>query len=204
MCWPLAGIDDIVSSNVRMKIASLISIRPRTLGELAEITGISVQGVLKHLVRLRKSGFLTESELRGGKYLRYRKVYSIEGRRIVDLSQGDLMVAYFSKQFNLQEGKVKASYEELETVAEDMIITRRRIRDTIKRLERLIEELSYSQERLMTITRTIGLDREEEQIARILFTEDGIDDTKKVLSRYYGLKDAEDSVRKVIEKIKGA
>lgn len=187
-----------------MKIASLISIRPRTLGELAEMTGISVQGVLKHLVRLRKSGFLTESELRGGKYLRYRKVYSIEGRRIVDLSQGDLMVAYFSKQFNLQEGKVKASYEELETVAEDMIITRRRIRDTIKRLERLIEELSYSQERLMTITRTIGLDREEEQIARILFTEDGIDDTKKTLSRYYGLKDAEGSVRKVIQKIKGA
>ncbi|MBI2649374.1 MAG: ArsR family transcriptional regulator [Thaumarchaeota archaeon] len=200
----MPGIDDIVSSNSRMKIAGLISIRPRSLGELAEITGISVQGVLKHLVRLRKSGFLTESELREGKYLRYRKVYSIEGRRIVDFSQGDLMVAYISKQFNLQEGKVKASYEELETVAEDMIITRRRIRDAIKRLERLIEELSYGQERLMTITRTIGLDREEEQIARILFTEDGIDDTKKTLSRYYGLKDAEGSVRKVIEKIRGA
>ncbi len=187
-----------------MKISSLVSIRPRTLGELADTTRISVQGVLKHLARLRKSGLLTESELRDGKYLKYRKVYSIERRRIVDVSQGDLMVAYISKEFNLQEGRVRTAYEELETVADDAIIARRRIRDTIKKLERLIEELSYSQQRLMTITRTIGLDREEEQIARILFTEDGIDDTKKILSRYYGLKDAEVSVRRVIQKIKGA
>ncbi len=200
----MAGIDDIASSKARLKIASLVSIRPRTLRELADTTGISVQGVLKHLARLRKSGLLTESELRDGKYLKYRKVYSIERRRIVDLSQGDLMVAYISKEFNLQEGKVKTAYEELETVAEDTIIARRRIRDTIKRLERLIEELSYSQERLMMITRIIGLDREEEQIARILFTEDSIDDTNKALSRYYGLKDAEGSLRRVIQKIKGA
>ena len=187
-----------------MKIASLISIRPRTLGELAEIAGISVQGVLKHLVRLRKSGLLTESELREGKYLKYRKIYSIEGRRILDLSQGDLMLAHISTESDLPEGKVKAAYQGLETLAEDIIIARRRIRDTVKRLERLIEELSYSQERLSTITRTIGLDKEEEQIARILFTEDGIDDTKKTLARYYGLKDAEVYVRKVIQKIKGA
>ncbi len=200
----MAGIDDIVSSKARMKIASIISIRPRTLGELADTTGISVQGVLKHLARLRKSGLLTESELRDGKYLKYRKVYSIERRRIVDVSEGDLIVAYISKEFNLQEGMIRTTYEELETVADDMIIARRRVRDTIKRLERLIEELSYSQERLMTITRSIGLDREEEQIARILFTEDSMDDTKKTLSRYYGLKDAEGSVRKVIQKIKGA
>ncbi len=200
----MAGIDDIVSSKARLKIASLVSIRPRTLGELADTTGISVQGVLKHLARLKKSGLLSESELRDGKYLKYRKVYSIERKRIVDVSQGDLVVAYISKESNLEEGRVRTAYEALETVAEDMIIARRRIRDTIKRLERLIEELSYSQERLMTITRTIGLDREEEQIARILFTEDSVDDTNKALSRYYGLKDPEGSVRSVIQKIKSA
>lgn len=200
----MGGIDDVVSSKLRMRIASLISIRPRTLGELADTTGISVQGVLKHLAKLRRSGFLTETELRDGKHLKYRKVYSIEGRRIGDFSQGDLMVAHVSREAIGEERKVKNAYEELETLAEDMIIARRRIRDITKRMERLIEELVRSQERLMRITQTIGLNKEEEQIASVLFTEDGVEETKKILSRYYGAEDVDEAMRDVLRKIKGA
>ncbi len=198
------GIDDVVSSMLRMRIASLISIRPRTLGELADTTGISVQGVLKHLAKLRKSGFLTETELRDGKHLKYRKVYSIERRRISDFSQGDLMVAHVSREAIGEERKVKSAYEELETLAEDMIIARRRIRDVTKRLERLIEELVSSQGQLMRMTQTIGLSKEEQQIASVFFSEDGIEESNKILSRYYGSEDADEALRNVLQKIKGA
>ena len=45
----LVNIEQIASSRLRLKIASLLSSRPATLSELSVLTGISVQGVLKHL-----------------------------------------------------------------------------------------------------------------------------------------------------------
>lgn len=199
----MIAIDDFVSSKAKLRIASLISTRPRTLGELAELTGISVQGVLKHLDGLRRSGLLTEAELRNGTYLKYRKIYSIEKRMVVDLSQEDLMVARVSRHSGPEEVRVRASYEELEAMAEDLIIVKRRIRDVIRRLKRLIEELTYSRETLTKLTGSVGLTKEEELIARILFTEDGLEETKRVLSRYYGPKDVDGSLRNVLGKIRG-
>ena len=57
--------DEMVSSVMRLVIADLLSIRPRPLSELAHETGISVQGVLKHLKKLAAMGVLRETELRG-------------------------------------------------------------------------------------------------------------------------------------------
>ena len=42
-------LGEVVSSKARLIIADLVSRRPRTLRELSQVTGISVQGVLKHL-----------------------------------------------------------------------------------------------------------------------------------------------------------
>ena len=89
----LATIEDIANSRVRLTIASLISSRPRTLGELAETTGISVQGVLKHLSRLSASGMVKTKNLPSGRYLRPRKLYFIEDRRVANYSEGEMIVA---------------------------------------------------------------------------------------------------------------
>ena len=125
----MAAIEDIANSRARLTIASLISSRPRTLGELAETTGISVQGVLKHLKRLSESGILKEKSLPSGRYLRPRKLYYIDTRRVADYSQGGMIVATLGNETVTGDLKVDDPYRELDRLAQDVILVRRRARE---------------------------------------------------------------------------
>ena len=200
----LVGIEQVASSRARLLIASLLSVRPRTLGELAELTGISVQGVLKHLGKLREFGSMTELELRGGKYLKYRKLYSIQKRRVGDFSFGDLMIAHISRTAPEGDLQVQKPYDELESLAEDMIISRRRIRGIARRIGKQIEDVAYSEERLERMIKSIGLEPEEQQIASILFTEDRPAEARRLLSRHYGCERPEDAIREVMARMRRA
>src|SRR5580693_7238848 len=88
----LTSIEAVASSKVRLKLANLLSSRPATLGELSSLAGISVQGVLKHLTKLRDEGIVHQEPMKGGKYLRPRKLYFADTRKVSDYSEGDLLV----------------------------------------------------------------------------------------------------------------
>ena len=170
---------------MRLSIAELLSVRPRPLSELAEKTGISVQGVLKHLRKIADTGALKETELRGNKFLGIRKVYSLQSARVGSYSWDELMIAHFSGQPTSPERPRAGDLPELESIAVDIILQRRRIGNLAKRMERLIVELESSQERLEQEIRMHGMNGELELIALALFTEPSIQEAKEVLSKHY-------------------
>lgn len=195
-------LESIVSSKHRLIIADLISVRPRTLRELAGISKISIQGVLKHLSKLRELGLLDERAVRGARYLAVRKVYSIKTSNLGDYSKGGLMVVNLSEEFREPIKPAKDVYAELDGLAEDVLIQRRRVNDQGRRLHRMIDNLAASESRLKREIEMLDLNTEEKLIAETLFTEDTFADAVTVLSKYYGCTRSEDALRAVIAKVK--
>jgi predicted ArsR family transcriptional regulator len=198
----LVTIEELTASKARLTIASLLSIRPRTLGELAETTGISVQGVLKHLVILRRHGLLREIRLKRNEYLRVKKLYSIDNRKIGDYSEDDLMIAHMVRSIGEIEADSSSIYLELENLAEEILFLQRKVRDYAKKMGRIITELASIRLRLASIIDSIELREEEKQIAKVLFTEDSLNEAKNMLSKHYGCKDAGEAIDKTVMGIK--
>jgi len=199
-----ATIETIVSSQHRLTIAHLLSIRPRTLRELADATEISIQGVLKHLSRLRKADLLEEKEVKGARYLAERKVYSMKTSRLGDYSRGNLMIVNLGSEPTEKFGLPGDVYAELNALAEDVLIRKRRINDQARRLQRMIENLSESDSRLKGEIEMLKLDDEEKLIAKMFFTEDTLDEAAGVLSRYYGCARSKEAIAGVLAKVKKA
>src|SRR2546426_11210586 len=103
----MTPLESITSSHHRLMIGQLISTRPRTLRELAERTGISIQGVLKHIEKLNELGLMEETTLRRPKYLAVKKAYTTGGSNLRDFSRGNLMIVNLSGE--REEGEVGAS-----------------------------------------------------------------------------------------------
>ncbi|MGA2198521.1 MAG: helix-turn-helix domain-containing protein [Nitrososphaerales archaeon] len=197
----MAAIEDIANSRARLTIASLISSRPRTLGELAETTGISVQGVLKHLKRLSESGILKEKSLPSGKYLRPRKLYYIDTRRVADYSQGGMIVATLGNETSLGDLKVDDPYTELDRLAQDIILMRRRARELSERMKRMIEEVTENESRIARLIEGLNLSSEEKQIAYLIFGDDRPELARRVLKEHYGCKSPEKAIEDLVEKM---
>jgi len=200
----LATIEDIANSRVRLTIASLISSRPRTLGELAETTGISVQGVLKHLNRLSESGLLKTKNLPSGRYLRPRKLYYIEDRRVANYSEGEMIVATLGDQGRAGELETDDPYGELDRLAQDIIVMRRRARELSERMKRMIEEVTENESRIARLIDGMDLSSEEKQIASLIFGDDVPEQARRILREHYGCKDPERAIQDVVERIRGA
>jgi predicted transcriptional regulator len=189
-------LEEIVSSKARLKIASLISIRPRTLRELSNLTGISIQGVLKHLDKLRSLGIVGEKKVAGGS-IPVRKLYSIKGVHVGDFSQGDLTVVRISSNFE----KAAVSSEpvrELESAAADMIIQKRRIKDQARRLARIIDELVNTETRIDGVIRGLNVHDDERLLLHTSYTEESLEEAERTLREHYGLKDARRALEKAI------
>ncbi len=169
---------------MRLKIADLLSVRPRPLSELSEETGISVQGVLKHLRKIAETGMLKETELRGNKFLGIRKVYSLQNGKVGDYSRESLMLSHFSRQAPPDVPELVGGVEELESMAEDVLVQRQRISSLAKRVERSIADLEMSEERLEVAIQGRGIGKELELVALTLFTEPSVDEAKRILSKY--------------------
>lgn len=200
----LVDIEEIASSKLRLKIANLLSSRPATLSELSALTGISVQGVLKHLGKISEQGLLKQENMKGGKYLKQRKLYSIERRKIADYSEGDLLVAAAGVSVKEASRKVKDAYDELDWLAKDVIILRSRARDLSHRMQRVLEEVTEDEARISSLIAGLALAEDEKQIAYLIFTEDVPERVAAILSDYYGCSDPKGAVAGVIERIKGA
>jgi len=192
--------DEILSSEVRLKIADALSLRPRTLGELASITGISVQGVLRHLRRFEKLGLIEERGL-GANVPKARKVYASKGSIVEDYSSGDLTVAKIVKgRPDLRHSQ--RPHPDLESMSADVLLLRRRVKEETKKLGRLIDEVAESQGRLEAALGSTPLNEVERLILEVLLTEETVEDGVRVLARFYGIVDRR-SIDNALSKAKG-
>lgn len=180
------GLTEVLSSNVKLRIEDALSVRPRTLGELSSITGISVQGVLRHLRRLAKLGLVEEKklEVRG---LRARAIYAARVHLVGDYSTSDLTLVKATDTLPpraLSEGDL-----DLEKTAGEILVLRSRIREQARRVGRMIDELVGEQEALRAGLESLILSPEERIILEVVLTEDTLGDGLRVLSEFYGIED---------------
>jgi DNA-binding transcriptional ArsR family regulator len=180
-------LSEVLSSRARVKIEDAVSLRPRTLGELAAITGISVQGVLRHLKILAKLGLVEERKI-SSKAPKARRVYAARGTSLGDYSSGGLVVVKATERVPTQK-RVRRQSQDLERMSGELLIQRRRIRDEAKKLGRMIDELVDSQQALSSALGGLKLDNEGRLILEVLLTEETAADGLRILSRYYGLDD---------------
>jgi predicted transcriptional regulator len=188
---------EVLVSSVRFRIMDALSQRPRTLRELAYITGISVQGVLRHLGRLEKLGLVEEWRL-SASVPKARKVYASKGAIIEDYSSDDLTVA------KVVEGwpgplRTQKPATDLEGMSAEVLLLRRRVKDETKRLARLIDEVAEGQEELEAALTNTSLSDDERLILKVVLTEETKEDGVRVLSRFYGIEDT-GSIDKALSK----
>ena len=91
------------------------------------------RGFLKHLKKVASTGRLTETKLRGNRFLGIRKVYLLRRGKIGSYSRDDLMIAHFSacgsRPATVQhfDDGVESDVAELGSIAEETKLQRRRI-----------------------------------------------------------------------------
>ncbi len=191
-------MDEVLSSSARLRIEDALSVRPRTLGELASVTGITVQGVLRHLKRLEELGLVEERRL-PGRGMKARALYAAKGELVGDYSTGDLTIVKPTERLPPHASSERAF--DPERGAGEILVLRRRVREQARRLGRMIDELVDEQEALRSALDGLPLDEEERLIVEVVLTEDTLEDGLKVLSRYYGIEDRR-SIDKALAKVK--
>jgi len=185
--------ETLLSSPTRLRIAELISRRPRTLRELARLTELSVPGVLRHIEAMNKAGLIQEKRVR---MLPARKLYSLKGMRVIDFTVGDLSIFKVATGMTVTE----KGAQNLESLAMDIFVGRRRIREKAKRLARAIDELVENEEMLTKGIDDLELTDEERLILFTTFTEETADDAERVLMRIQRMKEARRSIDKALAK----
>jgi len=180
-------IDEVMAPGARLKIADAVSVRPRTLTELADLTGISVQGVLKHLKRLTKLGLVDERKAPSSAS-KARRLYVAGNALVGDYSAKDFAIVKLSKAAR-PEKRRHARNQDLESLAADLLFQQRRIRDEARKLGKMIDRLVEGEELLVESLEAGSFTEDERLILQTLLTEETIEDGAKVLSRYYGIED---------------
>jgi predicted transcriptional regulator len=187
-----------MASVSRLTIADLLSRRPRTLKELADKTGVSMQAVLKHLDKLDSLGMIEKKSVSGSE-ISARKLYSIKGIHVEDFSAGDLTIVNLSRELpapSLSKNPVR----DLESLAVENIVLRRQIRERARRLQRSIGRLVENEERLKSIVDGIDLDDGERLILQTAFTEETLDEAEKVLRTTHDIAEPRRSIDRAISK----
>jgi predicted transcriptional regulator len=180
-------IGEVLGSGARLKIADAVSVRPRTLTELADLTGISIQGVLKHLKLLVKLG-LVEERKAPASASKARRVYVARSTFVGDYSAKDLSIVKLSRATRTEKRK-QARNQDLESLAADLVFQQRRIRDEARKLGKMIDRLVEEGELLNGALEGGSFTDDERLILQALLTEETIEDGVRVLSRYYGIED---------------
>jgi predicted transcriptional regulator len=193
-----SALEEIVSSKARLRIADLLSVRPRTLRELADLTGISMPGVLKHLARMEKLGLVAEAKVEGGAFP-VRKVYSMKGVRIGDFSHGNLTVVKVTDS-TVKSAKSEDAVKELESLAADALVQKRRIRDQTRRLGRMIDELVNTESRIGGLIGGLGAEDEDRLLLHTAFTEESMEEAERSLTEHYGMREPKRALDKAVSR----
>jgi len=201
--------EEVVSSDVRLKMADLISVRPRTLRELKAHTGLrTVQAVLKHLKKLKDLRLVKEMEIakghrkHGKASLSSRKLYTVDrGVHVRNFSDRDFTVVKVSNEIELAT-KSSDPVQELESLAMDTLLQRRRIRDQARKLGRMIDELVSTEAQIGAIAHAAGADDEDRFLLQVAFAEESREEAEKSLRAEYGPHGSRDALEKAIAKAK--
>ena len=191
-------MEEVLSSRARLKIMDAVSLRPRTLGELSDLAGISVQGVLRHLKRLAELGLVEERSL-SRVAPKARLVYGARAARLRDYSAGAFAVVKLTEEPVGKRGGRK--FRDLESAAGDQILLRRRVREETRKLGRMIDGAADEQDDLAAVIRALPLPPADRLVLEVVLTEDTLEDGERVLSRYYGIGDRT-SIESVLAKAK--
>ena len=194
------ALDEVLSSKQKLRIADLVSVRPRTLNELADLTGITVQGVVRHLSRMEKLGFVGETKITS-KMLPVRRIYSIKEARVADFSREGLTVVKVTKELE-PIVRPEEPVKKLESLAADALLQRRRIKDQAGKLGKMIDELVSTEAEIGAIIRGLPSEEDERLLLLAAFTEETLEDAEKSLKEHYGLKDPKEALRKAISRAK--
>jgi predicted ArsR family transcriptional regulator len=190
-------MEEVLSSRAKLRVLDALSVRPRTLVELSDVAGISVQGVLRHLRRLSELGMVEERSL-SRVSPKARLVYSATSSRIRDYSTPGFAVVRATAAV---PGAGGARVRDLERAAGEQLILRRRIKEAARKLGRMIDDAADQSDDLEAAMDGLPLSREERLMVGVVLTEDTMEDGVKVLSRYYGLDDRR-SIDKALAKAK--
>jgi DNA-binding transcriptional ArsR family regulator len=180
-------LGEVLSSRVRLRIEDALSLRPRTLNELASLTGISIQGVLRHLKRLEDLRLVEERKV-SAKSPKARRVYAAKGVSFGDFSHGSLTVVKATEKWPAGT-RTRSGAQDLERTAGELMIERRRIRDEARRLGRMIDNHADDMEALTSTLGAMELSEDERLILEVILTEETLEEGVRVLSKYYGLVD---------------
>lgn len=191
-------MEEVLSSRARLRIMDAVSVRPRTLGELSDIAGISVQGVLRHLRKLVELGLVEERSL-SRVAPKARTVYGAAASLVRDYSAGGFTVVKSTAR--TAWGQEGAKVRDLERAAGDLLILRRRIREETRKLGRMIDEAADEHDDLAAAIGGLPLSPVEKLILEVVLTEDTQEDGARVLSKYYGLDDRR-SIETALKKAK--
>ena len=189
-------ISELLSSKTRLLIAELISRRPRTLRELSRLTGLSAPGVLRHLDAMSSAGLVREDRI-SAKELPVRKVYASRKFRVADFSVGDLSIV---KVTRASSERVAAGTQEMDWLASEILVGRRRIRDRARRLARTIDEQVGNEERLVKSIEALRVSDEERFVLLTAFTEETLGEAAEVQTRIQGMKDARKAIERALAK----
>ena len=126
-----------------------------------------------------------------------RKLYSLKGR-VVDFTVGNLSIFKVAMDTPVRE----KGTQDLESLAMDIFIGRRQIREKAKRLDRAIDGLIENEETLARGIEALELTDEERLILLTIFTEETADDAEKILTRVQGMKEARRSIDEALAKAK--
>lgn len=179
-----ASLSEVVSSPVRLKIMDLVSIRPRSLGELAWENGITVQAVLRHLRRLAELGLVEERAVGRGA-LKVRRLYAAKSLAVGDYSTADLTVVKATERTPTVHPQGEKL--DLEALAQDTMFQKRRIREQARRLGREIEALVETQNALLHGLSSSELDETDRLILQVVYAEESMEKAAEVLARHYGV-----------------
>ncbi|MDG7011361.1 MAG: ArsR family transcriptional regulator [Nitrososphaerota archaeon] len=179
-------LEEVLSSRARLKIVDAVSVRPRTLGELSVMTGISVQGVLRHLKALAGLGLVEETRI-SKLAPKARMVYGATSARIGDYSTGSFTVVKSTEESAGRQGAAKV--RDLEGASGDLLILRRRVKEETRKLGRMIDEAADEQADLSSAIRSLPLSEREKLVLEVVLTEDTLEDGARVLSEHYGIED---------------
>jgi hypothetical protein len=156
---------------------------------------MSVPGVLRHIEAMSKAGLINEERVEM-RTLPVRKLYSLKGIKVMDFSMGDLTIL----KVTIDKPLVEKNTRDLESLAMEIFVGRRRIKEKVRRLARAVDELLVNEEMLANGIDDLQLPDEERLVLLTTFTEETADEAEKVLVRIQGMREARRSIDKALAK----
>ena len=168
------------------------------MGELAAATAISMQAVLKHLRVLKEMGLVEKKSVKSPG-LSIRKVYEASGARLRDFSTEDQTLVKLSATPSAA-AEEPDKFLDIEYLAEEAMVQRRRVRDQARRLARMIDDLVQDESRIKAAIESVDPSEAERLILQVLFTEQSLEEGVRVLLAHYGPRDGKKSIERALGK----